>query len=95
LEAGGGDGNSGDGVVKARRASFGVWVDVLFPSGKPAGLFEAGEHGVEGAAGHAGEAHNLEAVAGLGGVFEEDLEDLGHLWGDVEVMHAGQCMSST
>jgi len=32
--------------------------------------------------------HDLEAVAGLGGVFEEDLEDPGHLGSDVEVVHA-------
>src|ERR1700733_6870674 len=88
LDAGGGDSIAGDGVVKAGWATFGAGVDILPAPGEPASLFEASEHGIEGAASQAGEAHDLEPVSGQVGVFEEDLEDPGHLWGDIEVLHA-------
>jgi hypothetical protein len=95
LEAGGGDGLASNGVVEAGRAACGVGVHVFFASDEPPGFFEAGEHGVQRAAGDAGKSHKFEAVAGLAGVFEEDLKDPRHLGGDVEVSHAAQCMSST
>jgi hypothetical protein len=95
LKAGGGDGGSGDGVVKAGWTAFYTGVDIFFAPDKPAGFFEAGEHWVQGTASQAGTAHDLEAVAEVAWVFEEDLEDLGHVRRDTEVLHDTQCMSST
>src|ERR1700730_5837488 len=89
---------AGDAVKAPGWAAFGMGVDVFFAADEPAGVLDLGEVWVEGAAGLAGEAHEFESVAWLLGVFEEDLDDCGHLGRESEGVdrrfHAPQCSTT-